>query len=79
MYQFKIDFFTLLFIAIRFMYVESAFLFRWWKEQNDTTKEQFKELVNTGRLELVSGGWSMNDEATTHYQSIIDQFTLGLQ
>lgn len=36
-------------------------------------------LVNEGRLEFVGGAWSMNDEATTHYQSIVDQFTWGLR
>jgi lysosomal alpha-mannosidase len=32
-----------------------------------------------GRLEFISGGWSMNDEATTHYSSIIDQHSLGVE
>ena len=32
-----------------------------------------------GRLEFISGGWCMNDEASTHYNSIIDQHSLGAQ
>jgi lysosomal alpha-mannosidase len=65
--------------AKRFIYVESAFFTKWWREQDDKLKEQVKMLVNEGRLEFIGGAWSMNDEATTHYQSIIDQFTLGLR
>ncbi|XP_055937632.1 lysosomal alpha-mannosidase-like [Argiope bruennichi] len=63
----------------RFIYVESAFFTRWWEEQTDLTKEIVRRLVNDGRLEFISGGWSMNDEATTHYLAIIDQMTLGLR
>lgn len=63
----------------RFIYVESAFFFKWWAQQSDTLKEQVKQLVNEGRLEFIGGAWVMNDEAATHYQSTIDQFTWGLR
>ena len=33
----------------------------------------------TGRLEFISGGWSMHDEATTHYNSMIDQHSFGAE
>lgn len=61
----------------RFIYVESAFFSKWWREQDEKLKDQVKILVNEGRLEFIGGAWSMNDEATTHYQSIIDQSTWG--
>ena len=35
--------------------------------------------VIIGRLEFISGGWSMNDEGITHYNSIIDQHSLGAE
>lgn len=62
----------------KFIYVESAFFYKWWIEQTDDMKETVKLLVNEGRLEFVGGAWSMNDEAAAHYQSIVDQFTWGL-
>lgn len=63
----------------RFIYVESAFFFKWWDQQSDTLKAQVKQLVNEGRLEFIGGAWSMNDEAATHYHSTVDQFTWGLR
>lgn len=63
----------------RFIYVETAFLWKWWLRQDDKTKEDVKMLINEGRLEIIGGAWSMNDEATTHYHSIIDQFTWGFR
>lgn len=63
----------------RFIYVEAAYFVKWWDLQDDAMKENVKMLVNEGRFEFIGGAWSMNDEANTHYQSIIDQFTLGLR
>ncbi|KAF7495939.1 Lysosomal alpha-mannosidase [Sarcoptes scabiei] len=63
----------------RFIYVETAFFWKWWQEQNQETKDIVKELVRTGQLEFINGGWTMPDEATTHYNSFIDQTSLGLK
>lgn len=57
----------------RFIYVEMAFFYRWWQEQNEHRRQQVKDLVNRGQLEFILGGWCMNDEAATHYNAIIDQ------
>ena len=63
----------------KFIYVEVAFFAKWWNEQDELTRDVVRELVGTGQLEFINGGWTMNDEATTHYSSIIDQMTLGLR
>jgi hypothetical protein len=36
-------------------------------------------MKTTGQLEFISGGWSMNDEASTYYHQIIDQMTWGFR
>ncbi|XP_033249545.1 lysosomal alpha-mannosidase isoform X1 [Drosophila miranda] len=63
----------------RFIQVETSFFFKWYSEQTVTMKIAVKQLVAEGRLEFAGGAWSMNDEATVHYQSVIDQFNLGLK
>jgi lysosomal alpha-mannosidase len=63
----------------RFIYVEMAFFSRWWNEQEDNLRHVVKQLVNEGRLQFILGGWSMNDEATTHYTAIVDQHTRGMR
>ncbi|XP_052870890.1 lysosomal alpha-mannosidase-like, partial [Anopheles cruzii] len=63
----------------KFIYVESAFFFKWFYEQTEDLQLQVKQLVNEGRLEFIGGAWSMNDEAAAHYHSILDQFTWGLR
>ncbi|ESO12627.1 hypothetical protein HELRODRAFT_62270, partial [Helobdella robusta] len=63
----------------KFIYVEMAFFYRWWNELTDHMKQSIKKTVNRGQLEFILGGWSMNDEACTHYSSIIDQHTIGFK
>jgi lysosomal alpha-mannosidase len=56
-----------------------SFLQKRWQEQTETKKAAVKQLVEEGRLEFISGGWCMNDEAGTHYNDIIDQMTWGMR
>ncbi|XP_064076196.1 lysosomal alpha-mannosidase-like isoform X1 [Vanessa tameamea] len=63
----------------RFIYVETAFFWMWWVRQSDDVRHKVHTLVRQGRLQFVGGAWSMNDEAASHYQSTIDQFTWGLK
>lgn len=65
--------------ARRFIQVETAYFRMWWRDQDEETRQDVINLINEGRLEIVNGAWSMNDEAGTNYQSTIDQFTLGLR
>ncbi|XP_017121037.1 lysosomal alpha-mannosidase isoform X1 [Drosophila elegans] len=63
----------------RFIQVETFFFAKWYAEQTETVQRAVKKLVAEGRLEFAGGAWSMNDEATVNYQSVIDQFNLGLR
>lgn len=57
--------------------MEMAFFERWWKEQVESKRESVRNLVRKGQIEFPGGGWSMNDEACTYYEDIIDQMSLG--
>ncbi|PAA64962.1 hypothetical protein BOX15_Mlig016937g1 [Macrostomum lignano] len=63
----------------KFTYVEIAYFFRWWREQSADKQAKVKQLVQNGQLQFAQGGWSMDDEAATHYVDIIDQHTQGLR
>ncbi|XP_064457872.1 lysosomal alpha-mannosidase-like isoform X2 [Ornithodoros turicata] len=57
---------------------EMAYFMRWWEEQLPPKKITVRNLIQQGQLQFVGGGWVQNDEATTHYTSMLDQMTLGL-
>ncbi|KAK6168980.1 hypothetical protein SNE40_020119 [Patella caerulea] len=61
----------------RFIFIEMAFLSRFWDEINDDVKQKIKQLIKDRKLEIAIGGWCMSDAATTFYNDIIDQHTLG--
>ena len=58
--------------ARKFIYVEIAFFSRWWAEQSEAKKSEVRDLVTTGRLEFINGGWCMSDEATPTYSDVIE-------
>jgi len=60
-----------------FTYVEIAFFYRWWVQQDSATQGLVRRLVKAGQLQFANGGWCMHDEATPHYLDMIDQTTTG--
>ncbi|CAK1546529.1 unnamed protein product, partial [Leptosia nina] len=63
----------------KFTFSETAYFWRWWKEQRGATRATFRTLVAEGRIQFAGGGWVQADEATTHYLHLIDQYTWGLR
>jgi alpha-mannosidase II len=61
----------------KFIWAEISYLDLWWKSSDSAARNQFKELVKSGQVEIVTGGWVMNDEANTHYYAMIEQLTSG--
>ncbi|XP_041364636.1 lysosomal alpha-mannosidase-like [Gigantopelta aegis] len=61
----------------RFIFIEMAFFSRFWNESDTKTRANIVKLIRERRLEFATGGWCMSDAATTYYNDIIDQHTLG--
>ncbi|CAH2236949.1 jg23397 [Pararge aegeria aegeria] len=56
---------------------ETAYFWRWWKEQRGATRATFKSLVAEGRIQFAGGGWVQADEATADYLQLLDHYTWG--
>ncbi|XP_043723606.1 alpha-mannosidase 2-like [Telopea speciosissima] len=61
----------------KFIWEEMSYLERWWRDASEAKRKTFHNLVNNGQLEIVGGGWVMNDEANSHYYAIIEQMIEG--
>ena len=50
---------------------------RWWNEQPESTQAQVKNLVQSGQLRFSSGAYVVNDEATSYYEDMIENYIVG--
>ncbi|KAL0819795.1 hypothetical protein ABMA28_007833 [Loxostege sticticalis] len=67
-------------IGRKFIWAETSYLSLWWNsDASEKEKAAFKNLLNSGKIEIVTGGWVMNDEANSHWLSVIQQLTVGHQ
>jgi alpha-mannosidase len=64
---------------LKFIWTEICFLDLWWQSASNGQKDDFKKLVNEGRLEIMTGGWVMTDEANVHLYAMLDQLIEGHQ
>ncbi|KAL5974268.1 Alpha-mannosidase 2x [Asimina triloba] len=56
----------------KFIWEEISYLERWWRDSSDPDKGNFIQLVKSGQLEIVGGGW-----ANSHFFAIIEQMMEG--
>ena len=61
----------------KFTYVEIKFFSMWWTRQTNETQQDVRDLIGEGRFEFVNGGWSMHDEASPHYEDMINNMWHG--
>ena len=62
---------------MRFIWSEISFLSKWWETASGGQRETLKLLAQQRRLEIVTGGWVMADEATVNLYSMVDQLIEG--
>ena len=61
---------------LKFSWAESGYLSMWLAEYPEK-KEGFKQLVQSGRIEIIGGGWTQNDEALPDFELVIRQMEDG--
>lgn len=62
---------------LTFIWSEISFLNAWWEEAHPSKQRALRDLVQSGRLEITTGGWVMTDEANVHLYAMVDQLIEG--
>jgi hypothetical protein len=63
----------------RFVWAETSFLSRWFDRLGADQRQRVRELLRSGRLEIVGGGWVQHDEANPDLFAILNQNWVGHQ
>ncbi|NWH40217.1 MA2A1 mannosidase, partial [Chloropsis hardwickii] len=63
----------------KFIWSEVSYFSKWWDGIDSQKKDAVKRLIKDGQFEIVTGGWVMPDEASSHYFALIDQLIEGHQ
>ena len=52
-------------VSRKFIWAETSYLSLWWKQADEGMRNKMRRLiVDTRQLEIVTGGWVMNDEVS---------------
>ena len=60
-----------------FIWAETSYFKMWWDTIGEPERNQTRELLRSGRLEIVNGGYVMPDEASCHFYAILHQYVYG--
>ncbi|MCL4113844.1 UNVERIFIED_CONTAM: hypothetical protein GTU68_043594 [Idotea baltica] len=60
-----------------FIWSEVSYLSLWYDRAHPKLREQLKQLVKSGRLEITTGGWVMTDEANVDLYAMVTQLIEG--
>ena len=63
--------------SYKFVWAETSFLKKWMEEQSNKTREKMKELIRSGNIEIVGGGYAQNDEALPDFEAVIRNIETG--
>jgi len=64
--------------SMKFIWAETSYFAFWWDTiSSEEDKNTVRQLLSSGQLEIVTGGWVMNDEANTHIFAMITQLMEG--